>query len=133
MANYIVGLPGENQKLMQQTLDFSKELCTSGWNMYPAMALPGSALYKEALEKNYRLPSSYVGYSFHSYETIPMQTEFLSPAEILKFRDRAFIDYHSDPNFLKRIQSKFGEEAVDTILETLKVPLRRKLVEETLN
>ena len=133
MANYIVGLPGENQKLMQQTLDFSKELCTSGWNMYPAMALPGSALYKEALEKNYRLPSSYVGYSFHSYETIPMQTEFLSPAEILKFRDRAFIEYHSDPNFLKRIKSKFGEEAVDTILETLKVPLRRKLVEETLN
>jgi hypothetical protein len=62
-----------------------------------------------------------------------MQTEFLSPAEILKFRDRAFIDYHSDPNFLKRIKSKFGEEAVDTILETLKVPLRRKLVEETLN
>jgi len=133
MANYIVGLPGENQKLMQQTLDFSKELCTSGWNMYPAMALPGSALYKEALEKNYQLPSSYVGYSFHSYETIPMQTEFLSPAEILKFRDRAFIEYHSDPNFLRRIKSKFGEEAVDTILETLKVPLRRKLVEETLN
>jgi len=133
MANYIVGLPGENQKLMQQTLDFSIELCTSGWNMYPAMALPGSALYKEALEKNYLLPSSYVGYSFHSYETIPMQTEFLSPAEILKFRDRAFIEYHSDPNFLKRIKSKFGEEAVDTILETLKVPLRRKLVEETLN
>jgi radical SAM superfamily enzyme YgiQ (UPF0313 family) len=133
MANYIVGLPGENQKLMQQTLDFSKELCTSGWNMYPAMALPGSALYKEALEKDYRLPDSYVGYSFHSYETIPMQTEFLSPAEILKFRDRAFIEYHSDPNFLSRIKSKFGEEAVDTILETLKVPLRRKLVEESLN
>jgi anaerobic magnesium-protoporphyrin IX monomethyl ester cyclase len=133
MANYIVGLPGENQKLMQQTLDFSKELCTSGWNMYPAMALPGSALYKEALEKNYQLPSSYVGYSFHSYETVPMQTEYLSPAEILKFRDSAFIEYHSDSNFLSRVNSKFGAGAVRTILETLKVPLRRKLIEDTLN
>lgn len=133
MANYIVGLPGENQKLMQQTLDFSKELCTSGWNMYPAMALPGSALYKEALEKNYQLPSSYVGYSFHSYETVPMQTEYLSPAEILKFRDSAFIEYHSDPNFLSRVNSKFGAGAVRTILETLKVPLQRKLIEDTLN
>jgi hypothetical protein len=62
-----------------------------------------------------------------------MQTEFLSPAEILKFRDSAFIEYHSDPNFLSRVKSKFGAEAVNTILETLKVPLRRKLVEETLD
>ncbi|MFO0006678.1 MAG: B12-binding domain-containing radical SAM protein, partial [bacterium] len=60
MANYIVGLPGENRNLMQKTLDLSLELCTSGWNMYAAMALPGSALYKQAVEKGYSLPESYV-------------------------------------------------------------------------
>lgn len=66
-------------------------------------------------------------------DTVPMQTEYLSPAEILKFRDSAFIEYHSDSNFLSRVNSKFGAGAVRTILETLKVPLRRKLIEDTLN
>jgi anaerobic magnesium-protoporphyrin IX monomethyl ester cyclase len=130
MANYIVGLPGENLALMQQTLDFSLELQTSGWNMYAAMALPGSALYKQALEKGYELPESYVGYSFHSYETLPMPTEFLIPSQILDFRDKAFIKYHSDPGFLSRIESKFGKDAVENIRNMLKISLKRRIIEE---
>ena len=49
MANYIVGLPGDTHESMQKTLDFSLELCTSGWNTYAAMALPGSQLYKNLI------------------------------------------------------------------------------------
>ena len=51
MANYIVGLPGDTHESMQKTLDFSLELCTSGWNTYAAMALPGIQLYKNAVEQ----------------------------------------------------------------------------------
>ena len=47
------------------------------------MALPGSQLYKDAKEKNIPLPSSYEGYSFHSFETLPLPTEKLSAAKIL--------------------------------------------------
>jgi anaerobic magnesium-protoporphyrin IX monomethyl ester cyclase len=128
MANYIVGLPSENHALMQRTLDLSLDLCTAGWNMYAAMALPGSALYRDAIEKNYNLPEDYVGYSFHSYETLPMPTEFLSPAEILKFRDAAFLAYHSDPKFLALISKKFGEKAVNNIKDMTSVKLKRKIL-----
>lgn len=131
MANFIVGLPGENLELMQRTLDLSIDLCTSGWNMYAAMALPGSALYKQALEKGYELPSSYVGYSFHAYETLPMPTEYLTPAEILDFRDKAFIAYHSNPGFLDRVKDKFGPKAVSNIESMLEVTLKRKIIEES--
>lgn len=131
MANYIVGLPGENRNLMQKTLDLSLELCTSGWNMYAAMALPGSALYKQAIEKGYSLPESYVGYSFHAYETLPMPTEHLSAHEVLEFRDQAFIAYHSSMDFRSRIMKKFGEKAIENIEEMLKVSLRRKIIEES--
>jgi radical SAM superfamily enzyme YgiQ (UPF0313 family) len=131
MANYIVGLPGENRNLMQKTLDLSLELCTSGWNMYAAMALPGSALYKQAVEKGYSLPESYVGYSFHAYETVPMPTEHLLAHEILEFRDQAFIAYHSNMDFRSRIMKKFGEKAIENIEEMLKVSLRRKIIEES--
>lgn len=130
MANFIVGLPGENFELMQRTLDLSIDLCTSGWNMYAAMALPGSALYKDAIEKGYQMPDSYVGYSFHAYETLPMPTEYLTPAEILDFRDKAFITYHSNPDFLERIESKFGGKAVRNILDMLGVTLKRRIIED---
>ena len=77
MANYIYGLPGDTEETIKKTFELSLDLCTTGWNTYAAMALPGSQLYKEALEKNHDLPESYEGYSFHSYETLPLPTEKL--------------------------------------------------------
>jgi anaerobic magnesium-protoporphyrin IX monomethyl ester cyclase len=129
MANYIFGLPGDTIESMQKTLELSKELCTFGWNAYAAMALPGSKLYKEALDNGTELPQSYEGYSFHGYETIPLPTESLTASEILKFRDEAFIDYHSHIPFLNKIENKFGKIAVDNIIEMLKIKLNRKIYE----
>ena len=131
MANYIVGLPGDDPVKMQKTLDLSLELCTSGWNMYPAMALPGSQLYKNAIEKKLPLPSTYEGFSFHSYETIPMQSSTLSGSEILAFRDSAFSVYHSNKVFLDRIRSIFGQNAVTVIQKMSEYKLKRKLIEES--
>ncbi|MEO8405569.1 MAG: hypothetical protein ABI480_13270, partial [Chitinophagaceae bacterium] len=129
MANYIFGLPGDTLDSMQKTLDLSLELCTFGWNAYAAMALPGSKLYKEALFNNIPLPDSYEGYSFHSYNALPLPTEKLSAAEVLQFRDNAYHIYHSNPAFLEKIRKKFGDVAADNILEMLKVKLKRKILE----
>jgi len=127
MANYIVGLPGDNAESMQKTLNFSKKLNTAGWNMYAAMALPGSELYKFALENNVELPKTYSAFSFHSENTLPLRTEFLTAAEILKFRDKAFIEYHSSKEFQEKILHKFGQESLNTINETCKYKLKRDL------
>ncbi len=129
MANYIFGLPGDDKIKMKETFDLSIELNTRGWNAYAAMALPGSELYKQAIENNYILPKSYEGYSFHSYETQPLPTEHLSPEEILEYRDKCFIDYHSKKNFLERIEKKFGSKAVNKIKEINKIKLKRKILE----
>tara|TARA_Y100001970_G_C14232663_1_gene859673 strand:- start:2129 stop:3406 length:1278 start_codon:yes stop_codon:yes gene_type:complete len=132
MANYIFGLPGDDINTMQKTLDLSIELCTSGWNAYAAMALPGSFLYKKSLENNYELPTTYEGFSFHSYETVPLSTEHLKAFEILNFRDNAFHKYHSNANFLKRIENKFGLNAKENILNSLQIKLKRKIIEENI-
>jgi len=128
MANYIFGLPGDTQESMQKTLEFSKELCTFGWNAYAAMALPGSQLYKNAVMNGIPLPDTYEGYSFHGYDTLPLPTDTLSAAEILTFRDKAFNEYHSYPPFLEKVKTKFGQIAVDNINEMLKVKLKRKIL-----
>ena len=127
MANYIYGLPGDTKETIEKTFNLSLELCTAGWNTYPAMALPGSQLYKDSIEKNIKLPETYEGYSFHSYETLPLPTETLSPEEIVSLRDEAFIKYHTNKNFLELIKKKFGLQAANNIIEMTKTKLKRKI------
>ena len=58
MANYIYGLPGDTSESIENTYSLSEKLCTLGWNTYAAMALPGSQLYKSALENKIPLPEN---------------------------------------------------------------------------
>tara|TARA_B110000438_G_C15600936_1_gene557941 strand:+ start:12 stop:767 length:756 start_codon:yes stop_codon:yes gene_type:complete len=128
MANYIFGLPGDTKETMKKTFDLSLELCTSGWNTYAAMALPGSQLYKKAIENKYKLPDDYEGYSFHSYETQPLPTDSLKPEEILEYRDTSYKNYHTYKPFLNKINKKFGKEALKNIENMTKVNLKRKIL-----
>ncbi len=130
MANYMFGLPGDTEETIQKTFDLSLELCTSGWNIYATMALPGSLLYKEAVKKNIKLPDNYSGYSFHSYDTVCLPTDELEPWRILELRDKAFNEYHKNEKFLNRIKMRFGEKAVKNIKEMSKIKLKRKIIEK---
>lgn len=130
MANYIFGLPGDTIDSMSKTLDLSIQLNTLGWNAYAAMALPGSELYYQAKKNNLELPSNYDGFSFHSYETLPLANENLTAAQILKFRDEAFIKYHNNPIFLDKIKKTFGQKAVENIKKINEVKLKRKILEK---
>jgi len=121
-------LPGDTKQTIKKTFELSLDLCTTGWNTYAAMALPGSQLYKDALEKDYELPDTYEGYSFHSFETLPLPTETLTAAEVIKLRDENFIKYHNYKPFLEKIEKKFGKEAVTNIEEMTKIKLKRKVL-----
>jgi radical SAM superfamily enzyme YgiQ (UPF0313 family) len=127
MANYIYGLPGDTKETIEKTFQLSKELCTRAWNTYAAMALPGSQLYKNAVDQKIKLPENYEGYSFHSYNSQPLPTASLSAGEILKIRDQKFIEYHTDKKFLIKIKEKFGDNAVKNILDMTNIAIKRKL------
>ena len=99
MANYIFGLPSDTLDTMRETLEFSKELNTVGWNGYPAMALPGSQLYKDSSDYNIG-KKHYSSYSFHSQDTKPMGSKELNFSEVLTFRDSAWKEYHTHKPFL---------------------------------
>lgn len=133
IANYLFGLPGDTHETMQNTFDLSLELCTLAWNAYAVMALPGSQLYKEALAKSWDLPQDYAEFSFHSYNTKPLPTEHLTPAEILKFRDEAWSKYHSYKPFLDKVEKKYGKSAREGIEKMTKVKLKREILGDPLN
>ena len=132
MANYIYGLPGESKESMQKTFDLSLDLCTAGWNTYASMALPGSQLYKDALDKKMDVPKTYEAFSWHSFETMPLRTEELTAQEILEFRDLAFIKYHTSKPFLKRIEKRFGKKNAENIKKMAQIKLKRKILGDAL-
>ncbi|MBO06153.1 MAG: B12-binding domain-containing radical SAM protein [Parcubacteria group bacterium] len=128
IANYMFGLPNDTYESMTKTFTLSLELCTIVWNAYATMALPGSELYKEALDKDIPLPDSYEGYSFHSYETLPLPTSQLTSAEVLEFRDWAWSAYHSYPPFLRKVEEKYGIKQRKNIETMTDIILKRKLL-----
>jgi len=127
-ANFIFGLPTDTTKSMKKTLELAIDLAPSMANFYASMALPGSQLYKDAVERGANLPENYAGYSWHSYNTLPLSTDNLTAAEILKFRDEAYNTFHTSPKFLAKIRKKFGDIAADNIVENTKIKLKRKLL-----
>ena len=128
IGNYIFGLPEDTIETMQDTLDMAMDLNCEFANFYSAMAYPGSKLFLDAQKEGWELPDTYVGYSQHSYETKPLATKYISAAEVLKFRDEAFLKYYKNPEYLDMIEQKFGIETRASLEEMTKITLKRKLL-----
>ncbi|MEQ1792857.1 MAG: radical SAM protein [Nitrospira sp.] len=126
-ANFIFGLPDDTLATMQETLDLAIELCPDWANFYSAMAYPGSKLYDIALEKNIPLPESWIGYSQHAYEALPLPTEHVSAATVLGFRDAAFHAFFEHPRYLAHVETRFGKETVEHIQDMTRHRLKRQL------
>lgn len=128
IGNYIFGLPDDDEESMRKTLNLSLELNCEFANFYAAMAYPGSALYSMAVRGGLELPAGWAGYSQHSFETLPLKTDAMSSAEVLRFRDQAFQEYFSASSYLDMIADKFGSTTVQEIQAMRGVPLPRRLL-----
>ena len=89
IGNYIFGLPDDNFQTMNETLNMALEMNCEMANFYSAMAYPGSQLFDMAIKDGIALPESWLGYSQHAFESLPLATKHISAGEVLAFRDRA--------------------------------------------
>lgn len=128
ISNYIFGFPDDTHETMQQTLDLALELNTEMANMYPCQALPGSPLYTKARQEGWKLPDSYEGYAFLSYESQPLPTKHCSASEVLKFRDDAWQTYFTNPAYLDLVAARFGAQQRANVEDMAKIRLKRKLL-----
>lgn len=127
-ANFMFGLPGDTMETMQENLEFALELKCAFPSFFCTMAIPGSDLYRTALENNIPLPDSWLGYASQGYEFLPLPNESLSAAEILKFRDHVFDTYFTDQGYLTLIEKKFGTESCEHIKGMTSIKLKRKIL-----
>lgn len=127
-ANFMFGLPGDNYDSMQSTLNLALELLPAFPSFFCTMAIPGSALYTEALQKGVKLPDTWLGYASQGYDFLPLPTEHLTAKQVLEFRDYAFDTYFKNPRFLNMIENKFGLEARKHLSQMTAIKLKRKLL-----
>jgi radical SAM superfamily enzyme YgiQ (UPF0313 family) len=130
IGNYIFGLPDDTAETMRETLELAKEVNCEFANFYSAMAYPGSQLYDLAVAQGWELPESWSGFSQHSYDCQPLPTEFVSAAEVLKFRDDGFHEYFANPRYLDMVTQRFGWDTRRHIEEMAVHRLRRRLLEK---
>ncbi|MGD9849836.1 MAG: radical SAM protein [Nitrospirales bacterium] len=130
-ANYIFGLPDDTYASMEETLSLAMELNAEWANFYCAMAYPGSPLHRLARQEGWALPEDpggpgWLGYSQHSYDTLPLPTETLTATEVLDFRDAAFTKYFTSPSYLTLLDGKFGERVRRHVEDMTAHTIRRR-------
>jgi len=130
ISNYIFGFPEDDMQTMRQTLDLALELNTEMANMYPCMALPGSPMFHEAKANNWKLPDSYEGYAFLSYDCQPLPTNYISAKQVVEFRDKAWQEYFSSSKYLDLVEKKFGIKQRENVEDMASIQIKRKILED---
>jgi radical SAM superfamily enzyme YgiQ (UPF0313 family) len=128
IGNFIFGLPEDDYDSMRETLKLALDLNCEFGNFYSAMAYPGSPLFLQAQSQGWKLPEKWSGYSQHSVDSTPLPTKYLSSAQVLAFRDQAFLDYFTAESYLNMVRRKFGAETAQHISDMC----RHKLVRQTI-
>ena len=126
-ANFMFGLPDDNEKSMRETLDMAFGIMPEWCNFYCTVAYPGTALYNQAVAEGWELPASWSSWSHYAYDYLPLRTKHLTAAEVLRFRDDAFQKFYKSPSYQSHILTRFGPRALVEVQEMARVPLKRKL------
>lgn len=57
-----------------------------------------------------------------------MSTKYVSAADVVRFRDNAWNEYHTNSSFLQLIDRKFGPDAANGVKDLSKIKLRRRIL-----
>lgn len=115
---FILGLPEDNSKRMQSTIDFAKKLMPDTAQFFPLMAYPGTSTFKWATEKGFLTTTDYDQWvdDEGKHNTLISRPD-LSNKELVEWADIALKQYYSSPKYIayKAVQSiKSPSEAVRT-------------------
>ena len=126
-ADAIFGLWDDDYDTMDATRDFLYENNFEWINIYPGYAYPGTPLYEEYIRKKIiEEPRSWDHYSMYGYEGGALPTQFLKPAQVLKYRDDVFRDYYLRSDFLSYLEGKFDHSTREHVEGMVKVKLKRR-------
>ncbi|MCA9429339.1 MAG: radical SAM protein, partial [Candidatus Omnitrophica bacterium] len=100
---FIIGLPGETEETIQDTIDFAKELDPDYCNFHVATPFPGTELYEQAKREGWLVHEDWDQYE--EMGSAVMKTPSLSPEAAMRAQTRATRAIYLRP---KRIVKELG-------------------------
>jgi len=99
---FLVGLPGDDEKSMRETIDFSKRLSLDRVAFCITQPFPGSELYKTALARGEIRKD--VGYHYYDndnfHKELPYVPRGLTAETLVKCRNRFYREFYMRPSFV---------------------------------
>lgn len=106
---FILGLPGETEATMRETINFAKSLPLSAANFSIATPYPGTKLWQEAKARGFLKKVSYSDLVVNLPEKSYFVPEGLSAKTVQEYEKRAYREFYRNPKFiwkqLKQINS----------------------------
>jgi radical SAM superfamily enzyme YgiQ (UPF0313 family) len=129
-GNFMFGLIDDTIETMETTLKLSLGLLPEWANFNVVHAFPGTKLYEKVKKEPwFNEPKLYEEYTQHGFHCTPMGSKYLTPKEVLQFKDEAFRRFYKNPVYLNMVETKFGTETKEYIQNTLIYYPKRKIVE----
>ncbi|MDP3954871.1 MAG: radical SAM protein [bacterium] len=102
---FILGLPCETEKSLEETIDFAKSLKLEMANFYHLIPFPGTEIYKKARKfGHFKKGGSTKEYLPHSNSALPFVPYGLTNAKMRQYFKKAYHDFYFRPSYLtKRI------------------------------
>lgn len=128
-ADIIAGLWEDTEESLQQTYDWCVSKNFEWLNIYPLFAYPGTDQYAQFIKNgDMKVPKDWESYALYGRKCHPMKNKTMSAAEILRWRDNKFLEYHSRPEYLDMLERKFSLNTRKHIEEMTKKILPRELL-----
>lgn len=108
---FILGLPGDNEQSIKNTIDYSKKLMPNTAQFYPHMLYPGTASFSWAEENGLVSHKEWDQWlTKQGFHNTPLFTETMSPERLLELADEARISFYTNPRYLWKmfVQSLFS-------------------------
>jgi radical SAM superfamily enzyme YgiQ (UPF0313 family) len=105
MAYFILGLPGETQQTIDETIAFMKNLDPDYINVHIATPFPGTELYDIAEQKGWLVSHDWKDYEEEGSAVI--RTAELSTEELVEAQKRAMREFYTRPRVILRELFRF--------------------------
>ncbi len=115
-ASYVLGLPGETKKTLQNTLEFAIKMDHYAAQFGMAVPYPGTELYKEAKKNGWLITEDWS--KFNAAEDSVLEYPNLKAAEIARFALLAHIKFYFRPRYM--IKKAFSIRSFNELSQAIK-------------
>lgn len=99
---FMLGLPGETEETMQETIDFAKKLDPDTATFCIILPFPGTEIYQEAIKTGEFRKVPFENYILYQTKRLPFVPKGLTAKKILTYESKAYREFYFRPKIFLR-------------------------------